>query len=205
MFELLNASVLRCGVRRAIGAAAPAFVLLALLFSTPTYAQHYNTAIGIRFGPAFGATIQERISKENTLEGLYQQNRDLQFGSLLFELHQPILFTRRFNYYVGIGGHYGQYLNDEAQYAHNSKTDPHFYGATALIGLELTLGRINLSLDYKPRYDILTAAHDPFHTNEVAFSLRFVLVKKPSSKPTLFDLHLFDRKNKDKGSNKDEI
>ncbi len=123
------------------------FVLIFLLSSSTvngTMAQHYITAMGIRMGTEMGITLQQRILPRTTIEGIFSTSAAtaLSMGTVLVQLHNPLI-SKRFNIYVG-GGFHNRWLRGEEQARLTRR------GVTGVAGAELTLGRINISWDFKP-------------------------------------------------------
>ena len=146
-------------------------ILLSILglLAMQVEAQSYITAIGGRIGPDWGLTIQQRLAKSLTIEGIAESSssRDEVMLTGLLEKHIPLI-TRHFNIYGGAGIHKGWSTNQR-----EFVEDP--YGLTLIGGAELTLGRINLSYDFKPALNIV-GGERKFFTSQ-AFSLRIVLFK----------------------------
>ncbi|MBK8493279.1 MAG: hypothetical protein IPL49_20955 [Saprospirales bacterium] len=132
-------------------------------------AQSYITAIGARVGTDWGLTLQQRLTKRLTIEGIAESSfsRDETMLTGLVETHLPLI-TRHFNIYGGAGIHKGWSTNQR-----EFVEDP--YGVSFIGGAELTLGRFNLSYDFKPALNVVGGARK-FYTTQ-AFSLRFVLIK----------------------------
>lgn len=132
-------------------------------------AQSYITAIGARIGPDWGLTLQQRLTKKITIEGLAESStsRDEVMLTGLLEMHLPLI-TRHFNIYGGGGIHKGWSTSNR-----DFVDDP--YGLTFIGGAELTLGRFNISYDFKPSLNI-DGGERRFYTTQ-ALSLRFVLIK----------------------------
>jgi hypothetical protein len=147
-------------------------------------AQAYITAVGARIGSDWGLTLQQRLTKRITLEGIAESSasRDEVMLTGLLETHLPI-FVRHFNLYGGAGIHKGWSTNTR-----DFIDDP--MGLTLIGGVELTLGRINLSYDFKPSLNV-TGGERRFFTTS-ALSARFVLIKDRSSKQNR------DRRSKDR-------
>lgn len=150
--------------------------------STVLSAQTYTTALGARIGDGIGVTLQQRILKNVTIEGIAQTGLFNGKSSidLLAEYHQKFIFTRRFNFYFGGGFHAGE------------EKDFRFTGASGIVGLELTIGRLLLSVDYLgqlhfTREEDVTGLVD----HHAAISLRYVLIKKKRKK-------IFKKKKKKK-------
>lgn len=80
--------------------------LVLLFFSSELSAQSYVTAAGLRAGTELGLTIQQRVHKTGTIEGIATTNRYRWQVQTLYEYHRRFL-GKRFNYYIGIGPHFG--------------------------------------------------------------------------------------------------
>lgn len=138
-------------------------------------AQKYRTAGGVRLGNSFGITIQQKIFKSTTLEGLLQTGlggKENGRFTLLWEQHQKML-GRRLNFYYGAGLHRGWKTDSED----TGKFDS---GVTAITGLEMTISRLNISVDYKPVFNVFNG--DRFYRGQTALSLRYVIVKHKKKK-----------------------
>lgn len=146
------------------------------LFAT---AQSYNTAFGLRVGTEWGFTVKQRILSHTTLEGIFQSSleREEVMLTALAEQHFRLL-TRRFNVYLGGGFHKGwrtgEIEYDDAGNAINDYDNP--FGLTIIFGAEITLGRLNLSYDFKPAMNISGGSQRFYYQTGV--SLRYVLFKR---------------------------
>jgi hypothetical protein len=152
-------------------------LLVAMMTTIHVTAQSYVTAAGVRVGlqrVGFGLTLQQRIAKTSTIEAIAQTNNTDWSLATLYEKHQKILFQKRLNIYFGVGGHYGGYHNDAGGYA--------FYGITGIAGTEVTFGRLNVSLDYKPAINLTRQEGKPFVFHDIGFSARYVMVKQQRKK-----------------------
>ena len=131
-------------------------------------AQSYSTSLGIRIGTDWGVTLNQRILKKVSVEGIVQSSlfRDEVVVTGLIRQHYPVL-SRGFNIYTGAGLHKG-WLNSEVN------NDP--FGLTAVVGVELTIGRWNLSYDYKPAVNF--TGGDQTIYSQTGISARYVLVKR---------------------------
>ena len=131
-------------------------------------AQSYSTSLGVRVGTDFGVTLNQRILRKLTVEGIVQSSflREEAVVTALVRQHYPVL-TRGFNIYTGAGLHKGWLNNPE-------RKDP--FGLTAVVGVELTVGRWNLSYDYKPAINF--TGGDQAVYSQTGISARYVLVKK---------------------------
>ncbi|MCC6411469.1 MAG: hypothetical protein IT270_07405 [Saprospiraceae bacterium] len=171
----------------------PAFFLLAA-FTSQLSAQSYRTAAGIRVDQGFNLSLQQYIANGWTAEGIVHTS----LGSddigltLLAEKHQKILF-RNINLYWGAGGHY--YLNNTPSQSESVEAIPNVYGVSALAGAELSLGRFNVSVDWKPELHLGGETPSPFEWNSAAVSVRYVILKR--EKKTIKDWKVFDKDKKD--------
>ncbi len=180
------------------------FIFVSSLFSVGLHAQAYDTAVGIRIGSDYGATIQQRLTKKWTLEGLYYGGfrEENVHANLIAQRHFPIL-TRRTNFYIGAGvGSHWIYNDSSESFGEQRFTIP------AVIGLELSLGRLNISGDIMPHYifddNKLTSLN-----SVAALSVRYILVKKKPAKKIIdkvedriSDLNKKAAKNKKKNKKK---
>ncbi len=156
------------------------------LFSTGSgwvHAQSYGTAMGLRFSNnnqyrMVGLTAQQRIMKGLTVEGILQSdfNANTTIHAIL-ERHRRLV-TKRFNYYYGAGLSLG--IEESREKVPESMQIIHTYGNSTMgvdliAGVEFTLLRINLSIDYKPNINIV--GREPWYSGQVGISARSVLVK----------------------------
>ncbi|MEP7196549.1 MAG: hypothetical protein ABI851_08515 [Saprospiraceae bacterium] len=144
-----------------------------ILCSISLSGQKYNTALGIRFGEDFGITLQQRIAKKTSIEGiinLYPNNKDLGFKVLL-ENHKSII-TRRLNLYLGFGLHSYRLSNEVTSYPG---------GLSFVLGSEISIGRMNLSWDFLPSINLWNTPNTNLHYS-TGFSFRYVLIKEPKKK-----------------------
>lgn len=133
-------------------------------------AQSYNTGVGLRMGTEWGLTVRQRIHQNYAAEMLLQsslQREETQL-TILGLIHKPIL-TRRLNFYYGAGFHKGWADQVEVSYE-----DP--WGIDFIAGLELTIGKVNLSYDYKPAIN-LSGGEKTFYS-QTGLSLRYVIWKR---------------------------
>ena len=153
------------------------FLFSILIFTSSfLFAQGYVTAGGVRMGDEFGITVQQKILKYTTIEGLLQSGIRSKNTTLtvLLEQHKKII-TKGFNFYFGGGIHKTWVPNTTPDQKVN---DP--FGVTGVIGAEFTLGKLNFSLDYKPQINIWGGDQD--FVSHGAFSARYVFVKKIKKK-----------------------
>lgn len=144
-----------------------------LLGAGQAEAQRYRTAAGVRMGTGFGFTVQQKIGKQSTIEGIFQvpfRSTDETMITLLYEEHKKLL-GKRLNFYYGAGFHKGWAITSEIP-------DP--MGISLIGGIELSFDRLNVSLDYKPA--INTFSGDRFFESHSAMSLRYIFVKQKKKK-----------------------
>jgi hypothetical protein len=155
------------------------FLLLCgvLLYGVSGYAQAYSTAAGIRFGKNPGLTVKQLINNDDlALEGIVGTNFKGYYNTLLMiETHKKFLI-RNFTWYAGVGAQKGwNYQPDEATVDTLVK-DP--FGVAGILGLELTLSKINLSIDYNPTVNLVGGSGEKFDLGRAAISIRFVLFER---------------------------
>ncbi len=162
--------------------------LLFTLFSISLCGQSYFTAGGVRLGTENGLTIQQRIFKNTTLEGIVLSGfkSDYVSAGLQIQRHYPLLF-KNFNVYTGIGIQ-SKYIQDPEKEALN------YTGASIAGGIELSLGRFNVSWDYKPV--IYFDAPRTFQS-ESGISFRYIFISNK-------DIKKHQRKSKRKKKKKND-
>ncbi|MBL7813650.1 MAG: hypothetical protein JNL70_01505 [Saprospiraceae bacterium] len=131
----------------------PLFLLLFFFALSPLsmFGQLYGTAGGLRIGNGIGLTLQQQVAAHTTVEGILQSDfttKDVTL-SVLGEQHYGIL-RRNLNFYMG-AGFYKTWLATDANLI-VQPTNP--FGLSMIGGLELTLGKLNLSVDIKPTIKI---------------------------------------------------
>jgi hypothetical protein len=157
-----------------------AFALL-ILFASTASAQSYKTAAGVRFDNGFNLTAQQYINNGWTVEGILHtplmSSKDLGV-TLLAEKHRKILF-RGTNFYTGIGGHYYWQQNSirEADERYRNVV-----GLSGIAGLEMSLGRLNFSVDWKPELHLSGGQSHPFEWNGASISARYIIEKRERKK-----------------------
>jgi hypothetical protein len=139
------------------------------------HGQSYVSAGGLRLGTEWGLSYKHRILERTTLEGILQSSFQDQTNkfSLLYSKHFPII-TRGFNIYAGGGAHLGwrEEMNDFEYTLHG--------GLSLIGGAEITIGRINVSWDIKPAFNLIGSGKYRFLDMNTAVSLRYVFIKKSS-------------------------
>lgn len=156
------------------------FFSILVITSSIVSGQMYGNALGIRLGNdsdhrSLGLTYQQRIAKKLTVEGIFQSDfkQNTTFHGMI-QKHEPLL-SRRFNYYLGTGISLGSYypatnISPSLQPV-NSKAS---LGVDLLAGIELTMLKYTLSLDYKPNFNLV--GRDNWYQGQVGLSLRAVIL-----------------------------
>ena len=136
-------------------------------------AQHYRMAAGVRMGTEFGLSLQTKIINNLTLETIVNTSlsNNRQSVAFLLEDHKSLL-TDRLNYYIG-GGVSQSWTQDSLTNLPG--------GATIIMGVELTLGRYNLSWDYRPSLSLWGTDEKKFRS-ETAITLRYIFWKEAKKK-----------------------
>jgi hypothetical protein len=152
------------------------FTLSLLYFLGPLSisAQGYGIAAGVRIGNGVGLSYQHQIALNTTIEGILQSNfgtNDDVTASVLYEAHRNVL-TKGLNIYAG-GGLYYTWLTDRTNLI-VKPTNP--LGISPIAGAELTIGKFNVSIDFKPNIKI-AGGGDGIKGFEIqsAFTIRYVL------------------------------
>jgi|AntRauTorckE5430_2_1112549.scaffolds.fasta_scaffold15812_2 hypothetical protein len=151
--------------------------LLTLLLICTTLgmrAQSYDTAFGMRLGTDWGLTVKQRIFDKTTLEAILQTSlqREEALVTLMGTQHLPFI-TKRLNLYAGGGLHKG-WGSVEFNSEGNAYEDP--FGLTLIGGLELSLGKLNLTYDIKPAINLVGGERTVY--TQTGISLRYVLLKR---------------------------
>jgi hypothetical protein len=130
---------------------AASLIISFFLIPLSCAAQAYGTAIGGRFGDGYGITLQQQIAVGWTTEAILQSgfsNKNVT-ASLLFERHKGLL-SRGLSFYSGVGV-YHTWLETDDNVTVVPKNPT---GISPIVGIELTLGKLNLSGDFKPNIRI---------------------------------------------------
>lgn len=170
---------------------------LATLTAVPAFAQKYKTAAGVRFDNGFNLTLQQYIKNGWTVEGILHTPliSDRLGATILAEKHHKILF-RGTNFYTGAGAHYYWNNNDSREALEPAQN---VFGLTGIAGLEFTLGRLNLSVDWKPELHLAGQDTKTFSWNGAAISARYIIEKRERRKMKDWDVwDKIGKKNKKK-------
>ena len=131
-------------------------ITLVLFLSSISNAQEYKTALGLRAGYPYGATLKHFVNKTNALEGILAWKWN---GIVVTGLFENEHWTGQFpalNWFWGVGAHVGFWDAGSNSTLPADYTGPAL-GADAVLGLEYTFDEIplNLSLDLLPTLNIL--------------------------------------------------
>jgi hypothetical protein len=150
-------------------------------FSATGFSQSYQTAVGIRAGNGFNITAQQYLVNNWTLEGILHTSfmSDNIGLNLLAEKHRKILI-RNLNIYYGAGGHY--YWQNGPGNEDGTGIRNNVAGLSLIGGAELSLGRLNLSVDWKPELHLIGQSVRPFDWNGAAISVRYIIDKRERRK-----------------------
>jgi hypothetical protein len=167
-------------------------ILIAIFSGTSlnVFSQSYATTLGLRLGNndnfrMAGITLQQRIHKKMTFEGIVQTDfRHNHSCHMLGEAHKSII-SKRLNFYLGVGLSAGLEENHFYRYLPNETISTTTYhngtlGIDLLAGLELTLLKVNISLDYKPNFNMV--GRNEWYQGQVGVSARTVLISGKSWK-----------------------
>jgi hypothetical protein len=121
-----------------------------------SYAQDYNTGIGLRGGWETGLTVKHFITTKSALEGILATRwRGFEITGL-YEVHNQAFNVDRFKWFFGFGAHIGFWNGDFARWGIPGRTYT-VAGIDGILGLEYSFTEvpINLSLDWKPAFNFV--------------------------------------------------
>lgn len=130
-----------------------------------------------------GLTGKQRLMKGITAEAIIQSDFTANSTAhLLLARHRPMI-SKRFNYYYGGGLSVG--LEESRRKVPESMQVITTYGNPTMgmdfvLGVEMTLMNVNLSLDYKPNINL--NGKEQWYAGQVGISVRPVLVKGKEQK-----------------------
>jgi hypothetical protein len=154
-----------------------AFIFLFAIAGPSGFSQSWFTAGGVRLGTDWGLTLQQRLARKTSAEFILQSSlsRDEGMLTILGKKHTSLL-SRRFNLFLGGGYHTG--WNNGGIVAADYKGPK---GLTLIAGAEATIGRVNVSYDFKPAINIV-GGESPLYFQTGA-SLRYVIAKDSFLEP----------------------
>jgi hypothetical protein len=133
-----------------------------------SYAQDYNTGIGLRAGLYNGLTVKHFTGERAALEVILASRwRGLQITGL-YEMHNMAFDTERLNWYYGFGGHIG-FWNGNNPYPNET-----VIGIDGILGIEYNFTEIpiNIGLDWKPGFNIV--GYNNYWFDGGALSIRYI-------------------------------
>ena len=154
--------------------------IVCLIVSGSTFAQSYNTAIGLRIDDGFNVTAKQAITKKYVLEGMLHApllSKDVG-ATLLLERHRKLI-GRNLSMYYGAGPHF--YWTNNGKASDEAVTNKVF-GASVIGGLDLCLGRLNISVDVLPEVHLTGEPERVIDFNGAAVSARYIINKKERTK-----------------------
>lgn len=157
-------------------------LLLLLTLPLALSAQSYIMSAGLRLGSGYtgrmvGLTAQQRFARHYTFEEIIQTDFSRNTTvHVLAKKHIPIV-TRRLNVYGGGGVSFGSEQSTETIGNEIITTTGNgTMGVDLIAGAEFTLAKMNISVDYKPNFNV-AGDRNPWASGQVALSARTVLVK----------------------------
>lgn len=152
-----------------------AVLLLVFCLATSTFAQRYNTALGVRIDRRMlGITAKQRVFRTVAVEGILAGNTEAMIGTVLLEKHYPIA-GRGLSAYMGGGAHLG-----------GAESGGTLLGPDLVLGAEFKLPFMPLlvSADLKPSYHFRTVSDEETDISRINFStalsVRYVISKETS-------------------------
>ncbi|MEQ8472029.1 MAG: hypothetical protein RIC35_12635 [Marinoscillum sp.] len=161
--------------------------LILSLLAVEATSQKYGTTFGVRVGNdehrKIGVSLEQRLFKHLTLEGIVQSdfNRNTTAHGLM-KKHYPVL-TKRLTLITGAGVAFG---NEESNFENPTTKEVittygnETLGVDLMVGAELSLLGFNVSLDYKPNFNLY--GRDDWYMGQVGISVRTIIIKDKDRK-----------------------
>ncbi len=145
-------------------------ILLALI-SFSSNAQDYNTAIGVRLGYGTGITAKHFIASNRAVEGIIDSRWQGVRVTGLYEVHKKFPNAEGLGWYYGVGAHIGFWNTRNRRNEFNNASA--VVGIDGIIALDYTFKElpINLSLDWKPGFNII--GYSGYWGREIAVGIRY--------------------------------
>ncbi len=134
----------------------------------------YKNTVGLRLNEGLGITVRHLIENDQTVEGIFYYRWHGFTMTGLYQLNYPVSQTPELNFYLGAGAHLGIWNGNYAPaWAENNQSAYLIVGIDGQAGIEYTFKSIplNLSLDWKPAFNIIDVNH--FWADDVALSIRY--------------------------------
>lgn len=140
-----------------------------------SHSQSYQWAGGLRLGGGIGLSVQTLVGKKTTIESQirFKESSNYTEFAILLREHHKIAF-RRFNMYTG-GGFFTGFYSSESRDANRNRL-----GLSLLAGIEMSIGKLNLSLDIRP--DFCVNGNGPLLVAHSAIGIRHVFVARKKKK-----------------------
>ena len=147
--------------------------IIGIILSSFSYAQDYNTGVGLRAGYSYGLTIKHFVSEKNALEGLFSSRWQGFQITGLYEYQNHFSSAERLNWYIGFGAHVGFWNGNNVKWG-DSGTNYTVVGIDGILGLEYVFKEvpINLGIDWKPSFNFV--GYSGFWSNGGAISNRYI-------------------------------
>jgi hypothetical protein len=149
-------------------------------------AQSYVTAGGIRIVDGIHLTVQQYIAHGWTAEGIVHTAlgaNDLGL-TLLGEKHHKVVL-RNTNIFTGAGFHY----YGKNQNGRSTTVGTNVFGASLIGGVEVSIGKVNVSLDWKPELHF-TGDSGLVDWYGAGLSVRYIFLKR--ERKTIKDWKFWD-------------
>ena len=140
-----------------------------------SYAQDYNTGIGLRAGPYYGLTVKHFMGEKPAFELMLASRWSGFVITGLYEIHNIAFNTERLKWYIGFGGHIGFWNGDYTYRYWGERGTPYtVIGIDGILGLEYSFAEvpINIGVDWKPAFDFVGYSH--FWADGGALSIRYI-------------------------------
>jgi hypothetical protein len=152
------------------------FFFASLLIPTAVSAQAYKTAAGLRMGSGFHVSVKQQLADRWTGEVLLTPNwSPTGPGVTMMGAYNRKVLFRGIGLFYGGGGHY-YWDYTPARDERTERTQ--VYGLTLIGGMELTMKRLNISLDLKPEVHI-GGTSKSLRWQGPSVTARYVLVRPP--------------------------
>lgn len=160
-------------------------MLFFVLVSTITKAQITDTSIGLRSGSYHGISARLNYSEPISFEIIFGLKNKGITSTFLLEFNRPLDFfwSHGFNWYYGIGTHFGYMrTNDITDYFNYQESNPAYpnytmprSGIDGCIGIRYQFQEIPLeiSLDSKPLFEIINVKQLHIQVFETALTIRY--------------------------------
>lgn len=148
------------------------FAMMAI--ASDSFAQGYNTSVGLRLGVGSGITVKHFLNENAAIEGILYTRWGGVTVTGLYQVHNDIREVRGLRWFYGGGAHIGTWgtRNGNQPWGDQSRSYT-VIGLDGIIGMDYKIQNapINLSMDYKPAINLI--GYTGFWGDEIALSVRF--------------------------------